>query len=64
MVINHKVTDAAFDFSESPFQALVGCLSLEAISLQVPTTVVYLACPETPIIVFALHSIMHRVVHK
>eukprot|EP01036_Dinobryon_divergens_P028249 gene28249-37165_t len=30
----YKVTDAAFDFSESPFQALVGCLSLEAISLQ------------------------------
>jgi len=30
----YKVTDAAFDFSESPFQTLVGCLSLESISLQ------------------------------
>lgn len=31
----YKVTDAAFDMTESPFEALVGCLSLEAISLQV-----------------------------
>ena len=30
----HRVTDAAFDMSQSPFEALVGCLSLEAISLQ------------------------------
>lgn len=30
----HRVTDAAFDMTESPFEALVGCLSLEAISLQ------------------------------
>ena len=30
----HRITDAAFDMSESPFQALVGCLSLEALSLQ------------------------------
>lgn len=31
----HRITDSAFDFSESPFQFLLGCLSLEAISLQV-----------------------------
>ena len=30
-----RITDSAFDFSESPFQLLLGCLSLEAISLQV-----------------------------
>lgn len=30
----HRVTDSAFDFSESPFEFLRGCLSLEAISLQ------------------------------
>lgn len=31
----HRITDSAFDFSESPFERLLGCLSLEAISLQV-----------------------------
>lgn len=30
----HRITDSAFDFSESPFELLLGCLSLEAISLQ------------------------------
>jgi len=30
----HRLTDAAFDFCESPFQSLLGCLSIEAISLQ------------------------------
>ena len=35
ILVTVQVTDAAFEFSESPFQALVGCLSLEAISLQV-----------------------------
>lgn len=30
----HRITDSAFDFTESPFQFLFGCLSLEAISLQ------------------------------
>ena len=30
-----RITDAAFDFSVSPFEALIGCLSLESISLQV-----------------------------
>lgn len=33
MVLNNclRVTDHAFDFSESPFEALVGCLSLESL---------------------------------
>jgi bacterioferritin-associated ferredoxin len=30
----HRVTDAAFDVSQSPFEPLVGCLSLESISMQ------------------------------
>jgi hypothetical protein len=30
----HRVTDTAFDMTESPFEALVGCLSLKSISLQ------------------------------
>jgi len=30
----HRITDSAFDFCESPFERLLGCLSLEAISLQ------------------------------
>jgi hypothetical protein len=29
-----RLTDSAFDFSDSPFQPLIGCLSLEWISLQ------------------------------
>jgi hypothetical protein len=31
----HRITDSAFDMAESPFQFLFGCLSLQAISLQV-----------------------------
>ena len=31
----HRVTDSAFDVAESPFCTLLGCLSLEMISLQV-----------------------------
>lgn len=31
----YRVTDAAFDVAESPFCTLLGCLSLEVISLQV-----------------------------
>lgn len=31
----HRITDSAFDVSESPFHFLFGCLSLQAISLQV-----------------------------
>jgi hypothetical protein len=34
----HRITDSAFDVSESPFQFLVGCLSLQAISLQARKT--------------------------
>ena len=34
----HRVTDAAFDATESPFNPLVACLSLEEISMQ--------ACPQ------------------
>lgn len=30
----HRVTDAAFDMQQSPFQVLAGCLSLKAISLK------------------------------
>ena len=30
----YRVTDAAFNFSENPFEALIGCLSLESINLQ------------------------------
>ena len=30
----HRITDQAFDFHESPFYHLLGCLSLELISLQ------------------------------
>ena len=30
----HRVTDAAFDMLQSPFQVLIGCLSLQAISLK------------------------------
>mmetsp|Transcript_22785 Transcript_22785/g.38022 ORF Transcript_22785/g.38022 Transcript_22785/m.38022 type:complete len:469 (-) Transcript_22785:381-1787(-) len=30
----HRLTDSAFEFAESPFQSLLGCFSLEAISLQ------------------------------
>lgn len=30
----HRVTDSAFDMSQSPFQVLAGCLSLQAISLK------------------------------
>lgn len=32
---SHRITDAAFDFTACPFEAFVGCLSLESISLQV-----------------------------
>jgi hypothetical protein len=31
----HRVTDAAFDLHQSPFETLVSCFSLKAISLQV-----------------------------
>jgi hypothetical protein len=30
----HRITDAAFDSNQSPFQPIIGCLSLETISLQ------------------------------
>lgn len=30
----HRITHAAFDLNQSPFQCLVGCLSMESLSLQ------------------------------
>lgn len=49
----HRVTDAAFDVLQSPFLPLLGCSSLEAISLQ--------GCPQiTGDIVTTLNKLCHK----
>lgn len=52
----HKITDAAFDFTACPFDAFVGCLQLESISLQ--------GCPQiTGEIVYTLNKNFRRLIH-
>ena len=52
----HRVTDAAFDVNQSPFQPLMGCLSLRTISLQ--------GCPQvTGAIVTTLNKSCVRLKH-
>jgi hypothetical protein len=49
----HRITDAAFDSTQCIFEPLVGCLSLEAISLQ--------GCPQlTGGVVRTLNKLCHK----
>jgi hypothetical protein len=49
----HRVTDAAFDSNQSPFQPLIGCLSLEMVSLQ--------GCPQlTGVVIATLNKLCRK----